>query len=309
MTQQSTLSRWNIFAPLKFSGLFFICTTVISFLYMLIFKSFSHANIIPQTPLMTIIFICFIACAYHMFRRLPRTPLDKKSFITLHTSQTLIISTIFILTTLLLANNFNRIIYNLIMLESQSPVLFFCTIIISALIILYITGISLSNLYAKFWRVRAFNIPAWKIVCSMPFGFAGLWSAGYFLDTPNKKNHTVTAKTKWFSDLINKITKNTKTLIFAFVTTTLISGFFFGLSAVLLTLMLATIFGICTLNKDKQQFAKNISGKYCNAMIIINIVLITVFAVIFSTSSPTNTTSVTNSESITITDTNTGDAK
>lgn len=309
MTNKSNLIKWNLSEPLKFSALFCTVSLVVSFIYMMLARTMSDNLIFSQQPLMAIIFVCFIICAYYMFRRLPRAPLSQKSFIALHTSQIAIAPTIFILLTLIVSSNFDKIIFNLIQLESKSPLLFFITLVLSAMIIMYITGVSLSNLYAKFWRIRAFNVPAWKIVFSLPFGFAGLWSAGYFLDSPDKKLHPVTVKTKWYSELINKITNSTTNLVIAFIATTLFSGLFIGLNNVLLTLLLSTIFGICLCHTNKQHFIKNISGKYANAMIIINIIMIIIFSSILAMRPLPPQASTPASETITITDTTQGNTK
>jgi hypothetical protein len=126
--------------------------------------------------------------------------------------------------------------------------------------------------------MQRFNIPTWKIILSIPFGFSALWVPGYLLNTKQIKNPSQKINSKWYNRVINWTTSNQLNTISMFVFITIISSFFAGLNAMLLTFIFALIFGIWVLQIGAKTFEKNIAKKYSSVAIITNIALIIIFS-------------------------------
>ncbi len=286
-TNTSKLSTWTLWAPLRFAITAFISLSFISLLYTFIASKIYAPAPIPTQPLLWLCTAAFIGCAIALFYKLPRTNIDRYSFIAVHNLQILITSTFFILLTYILLNNANEIIFKLILLETKSQTSFILAISTFAIITLYTFGILLSNIYAKFRRIQALNIPTWKIICSMPFGFSALWAPGYILNT-NDKSNSIVIKSNLYKRLTDKITEHQSSVIAVFSVITMLSGFIYGINSILLTFTLALIFGIWSLNIGTKKFLGNINDKYTNYTIIINIILIIMFIAVYSFRAQTN---------------------
>lgn len=286
-TNTSKLSTWTIWAPLRFAITAFISLSLIGLLYTFIASKIYAPAPIPTQPLLWLCTITFIGCTIALFYKLPRTNIDRTSFIAVHNLQMLITSIFFILLTYILLNNANEIIFKLILLETKSQLSFILAISIFAIIMLYTFGILFSNIFAKFRRIQALYIPTWKIICSMPFGFSALWTPGYILNTKDKAN-SIDIKSNWYKKLTNKITERQSSVIAVFSIITMLSGFIYGLNSILLTFTLALTFGIWALNIGTKNFTNNIGGKYANWAVIINIILIIIFITVYSFRTQTN---------------------
>jgi hypothetical protein len=150
------------------------------------------------------------------------------------------------------------------------------------------TGLYITNLYAKILRIQQFQIPLWKIILSIPFGFSALWIPGYLLSTKPEKNISLPIKHKWYSKLIKWTISDNINTISMFVFITALSGFFIGFEPMLLTFTLTLIFGIWTLKIGSKKFEYKIKNKYSTVAVIINIIFITIFAMMYTTSKPSN---------------------
>ena len=280
-TNTSKLSAWTLWTPLRFAITAFISLSLIGLLYTFIAGKIYAPAPIPTQPLLWLCTAAFIGCIIALFYKLPRINIDRYSFIAVHNLQILITSTFFILLTYILLNNANEIIFKLILLETKSQLSFILATSIFAIITLYTFGILLSNIYAKFRRIQALNIPTWKIICSMPFGFSALWAPGYILNT-NDKSNSIVIKSNLYKRLTDKITEHQSSVIAVFSVITMLSGFIYGINSILLTFTLALIFGIWAINIGAKKFIGNIGGKYANWAVIINIILIIMFITVYS---------------------------
>lgn len=273
-TNTSKLSTWVLWAPLRFALTTFISVTLIGILYLMIAGAIFPSAPIPQQPLAILTTLTILTCIYLLEIKLTHNKLDQESFVLAHNTQTICASLIFISSSYLILRNYNEIAFKLMLLETQSMVLFFLTVIFGTIFLLYIPGILITNFFAKFRRIQDFNIPTWKIICSLPFGFSALWIPGYMLNNTTKKAPIISTKIKWYKKLTNLILSTPIHLIATFIPVTLMSGFLFGLNGVLLTFILALIFGVWVLKVGQEKFIKDIGGHYTSLSIIINLILI-----------------------------------
>ncbi len=271
--QHSKLSTWTLWSPLKFATISLGLMLISAFIFILISNATYGPNFIPRTPLLIITLCILVGTIAMQIYQLPRTTMDRQSFILTHNIQTLILSILFLGSSYLIVRYAQQIIFNLLIMETQTSSIFIITLLVSALFYLYLTGLLIANIYAKFRRIRAINIPTWKIIFSMPFGFSALWTPGYILDYADTKSTTIQPKSKTLTSVNNWISTTTTNTIAAFIFITLASGFVFGLNSVLLTFALTLIFGIWALQIGTKKFIKNMSGKYATYAVIFNIAL------------------------------------
>ena len=270
------LSTWLFWSPLKFAFISLGIILITAFIFSFIASRFYINTAMPQTPLLAILTIGILTSGIIQIRNLPAIKMDRQSFIALHNGQTIILSLAFMIASYLIFINYQQIMFSMLIMNTQSSPSFLIILIIIALFYLYLTGLTFANIYAKIRRIRELNVPTWKIIFSMPFGFSGLWAAGYLLNTHPSKQSAVQIKSKWYSAWTQRTISHPATTIATFIFITILSGFFFGFNAVLLTFSLTLIFGIWVLQVGTNQFTKTIPHKFATTTVIINIALLTI---------------------------------
>lgn len=276
-TNAKNFSTWTLWSPLKFALISFGIMITTAFIYSLIASIIYTPVTMPQAPLVTLLSIGFIGAIAIQIKSLPREKMDRTSFVAIHNTQTTILSVLFIAGSYLIVKYAQPILFYLLTMGSNISGTFIIALTASLLFYLYLLGLLFANIYAKFRRARELNIPTWKIICSMPFGFAALWTPGYILDYGATKTPTYIPKSKHITNAMNWVVSRPTHTIATFIAITLLSGFFFGFNAVLLTFSLTLIFGIWALQRGTKNFIKSIPGKYTNTAIIFNIALIILF--------------------------------
>lgn len=283
-TNTSKISTWIFKTPLKFAIYTFCTFAIIGLLYILIIGTMYAPNPLPIRPLFYLTFIVLIYCTYKLYKHLPPTPPNQTSFVATHNAQILITSIAFFLISIFIFQNENTLALKL---SSSAYIL---TVATSSIICLYLIGIIFSNIFLKFMRIQTFKIPTWKIIFSMPFGFSALWTPGYILKAKESETDTITIKSNWYKKLTKKILSHQSTTIAVYALITMLSGFIFGIRSVLLTFILALIFGIWAISVGTKKFIKNAPNKYATYAIIINIVVLTILSIGTQISQRTPTT-------------------
>lgn len=279
---KTKFSTWILWSPLKFAAISFSIMITTAFLYTLLMGAFYNPATISQTPLITLLLIGFVGAIAIQIKTLPHGKMDRTSFIAIHNTQTIILSTLYIISSYLLVRYAQQIIFYLLIMETQLSATLLITLTASLIFSLYLLGLSFANIYAKFRRARELEIPTWKIIFSMPFGFSAMWAPGYLLDSGTTKNPTYAPKSKYLNQVNNWIISRPAHTISTFIAITTLSGFFLGFNAVLLTFSLALIFGIWALQRGTKNFAKKMPGKYANYVVILNLILLTLFIGFFT---------------------------
>ncbi len=266
--QNTKLSTWTFWSPLKFTLISFGIMVFGAFMLSLIYSWTKIPSANFQTPLFITILLSIIFGAIIQIRTAPHINLNRSSFITIQNTQTIFLSFLFLTSTYFLFIYYQEIMLNLLLIETQISGTFLLTLVISIIFYLFLLGLFTSNFYAKFRRIRTLNIPTWKILLSVPFGFSALWTPGYILATPTSTAQEQNPRiTNWI------ISKPANTIA-AYIVITLISGFLYGFNSVLLTYALALIFGIWTLQIGTHKFIKTMPDKYSTAAVVFNIVLL-----------------------------------
>jgi len=202
-----SLATWLFGAPIKFAivagGLFIALIFAISLLAPTPVPG--QEFVVPLYLRIIFIGLLLLIPAFSIYmlviRWTPSGNLDRRSFLGLSVTTT-IISTTLILLACFAAWYFKSSIFALMwfMQLTASPTLMLTLLVLALFIVLYVLGIYMSAKYvAQYWRVRAMGIPRWKFLCAFPFGWSLLAYPAIFLPEEKKNENILPIKAKWLS--------------------------------------------------------------------------------------------------------------
>lgn len=265
--KSQSLLTWLLWHPLKFA--------LIAFgLIVLISAVLNAMGVSTDGPIAFGVIIAVVIAAAITFWYMPRGNMDRRGFIALTNAQTLIATTIFWASAIIIATYQAQITNKLLWMATMQSGMFFTIFVLVGVFYMYLFGVSLTNLYTKYQRCREMGISPWKIILSMPFGFGMLWTPGYLLDDGNKNNSSVTISARWYERLTNWIMSNPIYTTLAFALIVIYSGFFAGFNAALLTLASAVVFAIWLRIAGLSGFRGAQNRTYAYVAIVVNIAII-----------------------------------
>lgn len=265
--KSQSLLTWLLWHPLKFA--------LIAFgLIVLISAVLNAMGVSTDGPIAFGVIIAVVIAAAITFWYMPRGNMDRRGFIALTNAQTLIATTIFWASAIIIATYQAQITNKLLWMATMQSGMFFTIFVLVGVFYMYLFGVSLTNLYTKYQRCREMGISPWKIILSMPFGFGLLWTPGYLLDDGNKNNSSVTISARWYERLTNWIMSNPIYTTLAFALIVIYSGFFAGFNAALLTLASAVVFAIWLRIAGLSGFRGAQNRTYAYVAIVVNIAII-----------------------------------
>lgn len=260
------LVSWIVTRPTMFAIIAFITMAAASMIASLI----GHTGIVTAI----LITVAFLGSAAWLVRMLPGTNLDRRSFVALNNAQASIASIAFIVSTLIVIYNAPNIMLHLLWFESHSSVSFIAIIAIMAIFYLYLCGVFIANLYAKYRRIRAMGVPMWKTLATAPFGFSMLWIPGYLMEDPTTKAPVINIKSRWYAKITDTIISHPIAACTTLMLLIFLSSFTFGFNVTTLTFMIVLIFAIWANIVGHDKLRKNISGTYATTAIVINLITI-----------------------------------
>jgi len=228
----------------------------------------------------------FLGAAGWLVRTMPAGNLNRRQFVAINNAQTIITSVAFIASTLIIAYNAQKLMLRLLWMESNSSASFMIVIVLLALFYLYLSGVFIGNLYAKYRRVRTMGVGVWKTLATAPFGFCMLWIPGYLMDDDKKDSVPVGG---WYDRLTRWTMARPVRSAAVLVLLVVMSGFTFGFPAIILTLTLGALFAAWSAIVGPDTLRKNIGGAYATTAIIINIAAIIGVIGYFSLAAPQKT--------------------
>lgn len=269
---KTTLKFWLLKTPMFFALRAFLAVIILATLGIIL------SPIVPgaYTPLLIsaisiLIVLSFAVIAIKTIRHIPVKKIDRTSFVTLYNTQAILSWTLGLV--------FSVIAMPFMVFRTTPGIIGTPGLFIAALFFLgflfYTAGLSLTALWSHFLRARTLNIPTWKIICSMPFGFAMLWMPGYFI--PNKKDRSpvITTEKKWIANLTNWTMARPANAAFFLTMTLVINGLAGGFHpGTLLSLSILMLFAIWIIQIGTKRFEKAIGGNYATVAVIINIAMI-----------------------------------
>lgn len=256
------LMSWILWRPLKFALMLLGLGIAVMIPYEIVLNTISAGAAMWTLGILSI--AAFVYAIYSLFHRLPHDNLDRYSFVAM--------------LAIMQAQSF---LISLAMMGTAGNVIFVLLAAVMFVAYAYLVGLSLANVYAKFRRGRAMNIPTWKIICSIPFGFNLIWIPGYILpDEKAPKTPVIPIHAPWYKNLTNWIVSRPSRTILAFAILTLFTGFMFGIQTIFWTCAAILLFSIWVSTVGAKRFCKNIGGAYATVAMVLNIIMILAISVI-----------------------------
>ena len=285
--KSQSLLTWLLWHPLKFA--------LIAFgLIVLISAVLNAMGVSTDGPIAFGVIIAVVIAAAITFWYMPRGNMDRRGFIALNNAQTLIATTIFWASAIIIATYQAQITNKLLWMATMQSGMFFTIFVLVGVFYMYLFGVSLTNLYTKYQRCREMGMSPWHIILSMPFGFSLIWIPGYMLpDNTRNTTPAVSVNTRWYTKLTNLIISNPiyTTLVFALLT--LFSRYFYGTLHIVITLSSALIYMLWFRFAGLSSFRQHQTRAYAYTAIAINITLIVVFGIMaYDTISSLNMTQI-----------------
>ena len=162
------LMSWILWRPLKFALMLLGLGIVVMIPYEIVSATIGGATALATLGILSI--AAFVYAIYSLFHRLPHDNLDRYSFVALENAQAYVLA-LAVFVAMLAIMQAQSFLISLAMMGTAGNVIFVLLAAVMFVAYAYLVGLSLANVYAKFRRGRAMNIPTWKIICSIPFGF------------------------------------------------------------------------------------------------------------------------------------------
>lgn len=272
------LMSWILWRPLKFALTLLGLGIAVMIPYEIVSATIGGATALATLGILSIAAIVF--ATYLLFHRLPHDNLDRYSFVALENAQAYVLA-LAVFVAMLAIMQAQSFLISLAMMGTAGNVIFVLLAAVMFVAYAYLVGLSLANVYAKFRRGRAMNIPTWKIICSIPFGFNLIWIPGYILpDEKAPKTPVIPIHAPWYKNLTNWIVSRPSRTILAFAILTLFTGFMFGIQTIFWTCAAILLFAIWVSVVGAKRFCKNIGGAYATVAVVLNIIMILAVSVI-----------------------------
>lgn len=272
---KTRLKSWLFTKPIMFTLLFLGIGIIFSIFYSLIQSVFNFESLIPMYILCA---LTFILPAYYMIRKLPHDNLSQSDFVAIVNGASFIAILSSMIAIFFMGINGTYFQHKIMKLYVLYPTTFFILVTLAILVSLYLLGLAISGIYAKYKRATTLGISPWKIILSMPFAFLMLWTPGYLIQDKSVKS-SLEIKANWYSRFNKWVVANFGNTLFVFLFILILKGVITGLTTLTLSALLLIIYALWY-TQHKSDFVKNINGGYALTAVGINIAII--LAVIYS---------------------------
>ena len=263
------LKNWLLNKPLFFALFSFVCGTVLFYGCAFIQSIFGFETMLPVS--LAAIFT-FVGATYYTIKKLPHDKINQNDFIAITNGATLI-SVLTAFVAISVVNLYGtRFTMNLMLFYMAHKTVFFILFLLLLLFSLYLVGVAICNIYAKYKRAQTIGITPWKIILTMPFTFLLMWTPGYLIKGKDTKGN-LKIKCQWYSKLQNWVMNSYSNILFMFLFLLLCRGIVAGLATFTLYVLLLVLYTLWYV-KHKEDFMKNIDGGYTTTAIGINLVII-----------------------------------
>jgi hypothetical protein len=158
------------------------------------------------------------------------------------------------------------------------PTRFYTLFGVSIFVSLYLIGVTISGIYAKYKRAVTLGITPWKVILSMPFAFLLMWTPGYLIKEKENIKSNLEIKSNWYSKFNKWVLANANNTLFMFLILLFIKSLGAGITTMIFSALLLVIYALWV-TKYKSNFVKNINDGYAMTVVGINIaVLLAVIA-------------------------------
>ena len=264
-TKKTQLKSWLLTKPLMFMLWFLILGLILSFGYSVIQSVFNFESMIPLYVLLA---LTFILPACYMIQKLPHDKMNQSDFVAI-TNGAGIVSIIASLIAILIVGGYGKNIQrDMMILYVSHPTMFYILMLTS----LYLIGLAISGIYAKYKRATTLGISPWHVILSMPFAFLLIWTPGYLIKDKEIKSG-LEIKSHWYSKLNKWVLSNFGNTLFAFLLLIFLKSLIAGTAPLVLAIISLIIY-VLWYTKHKSDFIKNINQGYALTAVGINIAIL-----------------------------------
>ena len=267
-TEKNQLKSWLLKKPLLFTFWSVILGIVLSFGYSVIQSIFNFETLVP---LYILCILTLVLPACYMIQKLPHEKMNQNDFVAI-TNGTGIISVIASLITVLTMSIYGTGLRHSMMLFYTHPTTFYFLLSFILLVSLYLIGVAISGIYAKYKRAITLGTSPWKVILSMPFAFLLMWAPGYLIKDKEIKSETE-IKSVWYNKLNKLVLSNFSNTLFAFLLLIFFKSLIAGTTTLVLTTILLIIYALWY-TKHKSDFIKNINNGYALTAVGINLIIL-----------------------------------
>lgn len=271
--EKTKLKSWLLIKPLMFTLWFLILGTILGFAYSFIQSIFNFESMIPLYILCA---LTFILPACYIIQKLPHEKMGQNDFVAITNGAgfiSIIASLVAILTIGFYGENIQR---DMLMMYILHPTMFYGILSFVFVTSLYLIGVALSGIYAKYKRATTLGISPWRVILSMPFTFLLMWTPGYLIQDKEIKSE-LEIKSSWFKKLNKWVLANFNNTLFMFLLLLFFKCVIAGTATLVLSALLLILYVLWYV-KHKSDFIKNINKGYALTAVGINLAIL--FAVI-----------------------------
>lgn len=268
---KNLLKTWLFDKPMMFA----LLTCGISFVIISIYAIISNLFEISTKEPLVILLITILTGIYSMYytiKRLPHTPMARPDFIAITNACGFLIFLIPFITLLFVGPDPQIIRHKALIFYVLHPVAFWFVSIGGLILYLYVGGLAVSSIYAKYRRAVQLGISKWKVILSMPFAFLLMWTPGYLVEE-NKTKSNMQINSPWYARFNQWVITDILNTFFVYLVLLLMLNIFAGFPTILLTAFLLMVYTLWNL-KFKNGFLKNINRGYSLTAVAINLIFI-----------------------------------
>ena len=268
-TEKTQLKSWLLTKPITFMLWFLILGLILSFGYSVIQSVFGFESMIPLYVLLA---LTFILPACYMIQKLPHDKMNQSDFVAI-TNGAGIISIIASLVAILTVGGYGENIQrDMMILYVSHPTMFYILLSFIMLTSLYLIGLAISGIYAKYKRATTLGISPWHVILSMPFTFLLMWTPGYLIKDKEIKSG-LEIKSHWYSKLNKWVLSNFGNTLFVFLLLIFFKSLIAGTATLVLAIISLIIYALWY-TKHKSDFIKNINQGYALTAVCINLAIL-----------------------------------
>ena len=268
-TEKTPLKSWLLTKPLVFTLWFLILGLILGFGYSVIQSVFNFETI---TPLYILLALTFILPACYTIQKLQRDKMNQSDFVAITNGAGLISITASFIAILTIGMYGNQVQHDMMRLYILHPTTFYILLSFIMLTSLYLIGVAISGIYAKYKRVVTLGISPWKVILSMPFAFLLMWTPGYLIKDKEIKS-ALEIKSQWYSKLNKWVLSNFGNTLFAFLLLIFFKSLIAGSATLILAIISLVIYALWY-TKHKSDFVKNINKGYALTAVGINLAIL-----------------------------------
>ena len=266
---KTTLKSWLLIKPLTFTIWCLLLGVILAFGYSVIQSVFHFESF---TPLYILLALTFILPACYVIQKLPHEKMNQNDFVAITNGAGLISIVASLIAVLTIGLSGETLQRNMMTLYILHPSIFYSLLFIVLLTSLYLIGVAISGIYAKYKRATTLGISPWHVILSIPFAFLLMWTPGYLIKDKDTKSG-LEIQSNWFKKLNKWVLTNFNNTLFVFLLLLFFKGVIAGTSTLILSALLLVLYVLWYV-KHKSDFIKNINKGYALTAVGINLAIL-----------------------------------